>query len=284
MTGPLPGVFSVSDSKKVRFSPGNLYVKKDDSGNWNLNFYDEQYACNSLNSTWTWNTQTKRPISKDDNESDLFSWGYGEWSEKLYSPKSDAKSYVEGHDDPEKDGEQFSKIEDWGYAFGGESSVWRTLNADEWEYLFGKSTKRNGKYKCGVTVCGHPNCVVLLPDDWKWEGAVGADWQKNTMGVFEYSDSEKLTVKWSSMEAAGAVCLPAAGYSTGSIVMGVELYCAYWTSSGTSEYVYCEGEEEYFEGKDFAYYLWIANGGVNSRDFSERMQGNSVRLVTDVPE
>lgn len=272
---PLTGVFSVSATKKVRFSPGNLYVKKDDSGNWNWNFYDKQYACNSLNSTWTWNTQTQRPISKDDNESDLFSWGYGEWSKSLYSPSF----YVKGYDNPDNDGEQFSKTEDWGYAFGGESSVWRTLNVYEWEYLFGKSTERNGKYKCGVTVCGHPNCVVLLPDNWKWEGAVGTEWQENTMGVFEYSDSEKLTVKWSSMEAAGAVCLPAAGYSTGSFVRGVELYCAYWTSSGTSTDVTWG---EHCDGYYLAHYLWI-DPGVSFYDGSERMQGNSVRLVTDVP-
>lgn len=272
--GPLPGVFSVSATKKVQFSPGNLYVKKDDSGNWNLNFYDEQYACNSLNSTFTWQTTTNRPISKDDNESDLFSWGYGDWSKSLYSPSF----YVKGYDNPDNDCEQFSKTEDWGYAFGGESSVWRTLNVYEWEYLFGNSTERNGKYKCGVTVCGHPNCVVLLPDNWKWEGAVGTEWQENTMGVFEYS--EKTTVKWSTMEEAGAVCLPSAGYSTGANVRGVELYGAYWTSSGTSE-LGCWGE---LSGEDFdlAHYLWFTNKNISCFDGSERMQGNSVRLVTDV--
>lgn len=269
--GPLPGVFSVSATKKVRFSPGNLYVKKDDSGNWNLNFYDEQYACNSLNSTLTWDTKTKRSISKDDNESDLFSWGYGDWSKSLYSPSF----YVKGYDNPDNDCEQFSKTEDWGYAFGGESSVWRTLNVYEWEYLFGKSTERSGKYKCGVTVCGHPNCVVLLPDVWDETVISLTDFTNTT----EYS--ETTAPKWSAMEAAGAVCLPSAGYSTGAQVLGVELYCAYWTSSGTSE-VALWGEPS---GEDFdlAHYLWIAKGKVYFYDGSERMQGNSVRLVTDVP-
>ena len=267
--GPLPGVFSVSATKKVQFSPGNLYVKKDDSGNWNWNFYDEQYACNSLNSYCDEETASRNQLTTDYeiDEIDLFGWG------DVKEP-SIGNKYAEGH---ASDGESFSKTEDWGYIFGGESSVWRTLTVYEWEYLFGNSTERNGRYKCGVTVCGHPNCVVLLPDNWKWEGAVGTEWQKNTMGVFEYS--EGTTVKWSTMEEAGAVCLPAAGYDSGTTIHSVGRAGFYWTSSATTPAAVWDDP---YDDTYLAYYLSLDPRWGASVDDEPRGTGYSVRLVTEV--
>ena len=266
--GPLPGVFSVSATKKVQFSPGNLYVKKDDSGNWNLNFYDEQYACNSLNSKYTWKTTTERPISEDDNESDLFSWGYGKnWSKGLYS----SKYYVEGYDNPKNDGEQFSKTEDWGYAFGGESSVWRTLTKDEWAYLLNTRTMTNSEARYSNAVDG-----VNIGD-------------ATYKGVFLYPDNyngEDVSsfMTWDAINAAGIVFLPAAGYSSGAKVKGVEFNGAYWTSSGTSELGYY-GELS-GENLVLAYYLsfgmFMGKGVIDPNDVEVRYHGNSVRLVTDV--
>lgn len=280
--GPLPGVFSVSPTKKVRFSPGNLYVKKDDSGNWNWNFYDEQYACNSLNSLCgDWGVRT--PTSGD-TEIDLFSWGYGDWSTNPITT-----SYLTRHT---SEGEPFDQEEDWGSAID-DKGTWRTLTEAEWCYLFAylydfeseeggfdTESPRYNLFKIEVTVCDHPNCVVLLPDDWEWGGTVGDTWQT------EYN--EETTVQWSSMEAAGAVCLPAAGYrriaSSAAEVREVGGCGLYWTSStcvlpdwgltgGYSYYLY-------FSRRMSSYIPASLTLGPDAAEF--RNYGCSVRLVTDV--
>lgn len=88
------------------------------------------------------------------------------------------------------------------------------FDGGEWGYLINADnqygqTVRSGKSRSRVTVCGHTECLILLPDDWEWDaGTVGNGWQS------EYSEST--TVKWSTMESYGAVCLPASGARPGS--------------------------------------------------------------------
>ena len=109
---------------------------------------------------------------------------------------------------------------------------------------------------------------MLLPDDWEWDAnTVGTGWQT------EYSEST--TVKWSTMEAAGAVCLPAAGYRYGdpgsptpALVSNVGDNGYYWSASPIID--------------SLAYDLYFRSGNVIPSSGSSRNQAYSVRLVTDV--
>ena len=142
----------------------------------------------------------------------------------------------------------------------------RTLTTEEWQYLFsydatgsgGKNYDndvRRGKYKLEVTVCGKDNCIVLLPDNW-------------TGGTIERSYDY---VGWKHMEAAGAVCLPAAGYRDGSNGnTHVDLagsYGYYWSASSS--------------GGNDAFDLYFGSGNVDPNRLGNRRQAYSVRLVTE---
>ena len=243
--GALPGVFSVSATKKVHFSKGNLtYDVNASTDKWK--FYEHQYDY---------------ATNYDANLISLFTWGY----DATKSIVPNGKEYVTGHT---TDGETFSKSEDWGYVFGGESSVWRTLTTAEWQYLFsydGSSSggqnydndTRRGKYKTGVKVCGKENCVVIAPDGWNLSA--------NSLQA-EYSSSSS-PMTWEQAEAAGLVCLPAAGSRNGSGVSKVGVNGSYWSSAAYDE--------------DDAYDVYFSSNGVFPRSTGLRYLGYSVRLITE---
>lgn len=253
---PLPGVFSVSATKKVQFSQGNLTYNVTDK-KWA--FYGNQYDC---------------ATGYDSNLISLFTWGYN--AEKSIIPdgnNSDNVSRTSGN---------LTQDEDWGCTIGDGKS-WRTLTIDEWCYLFAfnqnpqdwdnltdwyiTTSPRYGLFRSCVTVCGHTNCIVLLPDDWKWGGTVGDNWQTTY--------SEETSVKWSAMEAAGAVCLPAAGRrNSGDAVNDVGEKGQYWSSTPNTQKV------------GNAFNLWFNNtlpeNYISLKGYSNLQIGLSVRLVTDV--
>ncbi|MCQ2155257.1 MAG: hypothetical protein MJY55_05545 [Bacteroidales bacterium] len=231
----LSGVFSVGSdaADKVRFSPGNLRCNPVGtsgaytSGIWS--FFDKQYECGPS----SYNLGHDKEIS-------LFTWGYN--ATKSIVPDGSA------YDNVSRTSDDLDQTEDWGSQIG-DGSTWRTLTTAEWQYLFSYDGSgfggqnydndiRRGKYKYGVTVCGKTNCVVLLPDNWQWDAStVGTDWQKNTRDIIEYS--EETTIKWSTMQAAGAVCLPAAGCRSGSHVNSVGYFGLYWSSTGLDSLSAC---------------------------------------------
>ncbi|MCQ2151008.1 MAG: DUF1566 domain-containing protein, partial [Bacteroidales bacterium] len=244
---PLPGVFTVADDKagnvrKVQFARGNLWYQNGVFHNEN-----EQYAFSS--SDW-----------KEGGHISHFMWcKSAEESVKLRY----AEQGVTYSDNLFTNASATSPSLD--FAANGQKGLWRTLSGGdngEWEYLIDR--KDGTLYKYGVKVCGSANCLILLPDDWKWgENGVGSGW------LSEYSEST--TVKWSTMEAAGAVCLPAAGYRNGydgTDVRNVGDLGYYWSS--TPNY------------HDRAYYLRFTSGNVYPADNYVRYYAFAVRLVTDV--
>ncbi len=153
----------------------------------------------------------------------------------------------------------FTEVEGFTVCGLGENQC-RTLTSAEWQYLFGDNDNRRGKYRSGVDVCGNSSCVVLLPDDWEW----GSNQDKQ-----EYS-----YVEWKHMEAAGAVCLPAAGYRYGNngelgiVTPNIDGY--YWSSTYKDDHSVFDFE---FTSNDI-----IQNG------YKSRSRACSVRLVTDADE
>ncbi len=274
--GALKGVFSVSATKKVLFSKGNLHCSRtsSSSNDWAWHFYNDQYGYNSNNKYC--DEYGSRSASESDTEIDLFTWGYS--ASTSLNPVGE--SYVTSYDEEGGvlDYEKPSSAggDDWGVAYCESNEIaagtWRTLTTEEWQYLFSydgsgaggldydNETRRN-KYKYCVTVCDKPNCVVLLPDVWDETVISITDFTNTT----EYS--ETTAPKWSAMEAAGAVCLPAAGLRAGSGVYFVGDNGFYWSSSAAAGCAY----EMYFDSSQ------VKN---NSNTSCE--SGKSVRLVTDV--
>ena len=285
--GALPGEFSVSATKKVHFSKGNLQFNAQEGthqcadgttkkGTWR--FAEDQWEC------WGWVDHIQFSSSYN-GWIDLFGWGTSGWNSGAnaylpYSTSSEFGDYYPGGSDSNDLTGEYANA-DWGvYNQIGEDAPgsWRTLTTDEWEYLLHGRTDADILFGFG-TVCGCAG-LIILPDNWedpKPSGVIfkpstqnGLEWQGN-----EYKNSEpenfthnEYNNTWSAMEAAGAVFLPAAGYRRGSTVNGVYDYGGYWSST-------------HDEGS-FAWYIYFTVYRLVPQTFVARSQGCSVRLVKDV--
>ena len=244
--GALPGEFSVSANKKVKFSKGNLRY---------------------LNSTWQFTeNQWDRP-NVNTTGRDVFAWGTG--------------------DDPAKTGTtaDYSTFHDWGANpisnGGNEANMWRTLTKDEWVYLFHDRTNASNLFALG-TVKGR-NGVIILPDNWVTPEGVTfnpnrMDWYSNSSGsgyttnstTDQYTRNTYDETQWLTMQAHGAVFLPAAIDYNGQLVGG------YWsaTSGVKSGYPNLRYSLDFDKAWLSPQYMQI--------EFSEGYLSRSVRLVQDV--
>ena len=248
--GAVSGKFSIGAGKQVYFSQGNL-----------------QYQAST--ETWRFAGQQYDTVGGDNlNISDsyagwidLFGWGTGSNPTEVSNDDAD-----------------YSEFTDWGtnaISNGGyEEDQWRSLTADEADYLLTKRDGATNKY--GVAqVCG-VNGVVLLPDDWNGTlpfnaGVEGYDKDNTYYAIHNTIDAET----WSQFEAAGAVFLPATGYrgydeNNEMVIRRLREYGDYWTSSVS------DTNANY--AKDFGF-TWAQ---VMDWEY-KRYSGHPVRLVQDVP-
>ena len=242
---PSPGIgtFSVSATKQVTFSPGNLqYHPADDVWRFAPSQTDYIGEANS-NISSTYNGWI-----------DLFGWStsttnFGVSTSVDYSDYSG--SFV-----------------DWGTNMIGDDApyTWRTLTNSEWAYLL--DSRPNASSLCGVAQVNGVNGLIILPDNWTCPSGVtfqsgfhGSD------GVDYYAAYQTFTAdQWSMLEAAGAVFLPAAGYRDGSDVNYVQDNGYYRSSSGNGSWTY---------------YLNL-NSAETSQIRSLGHYGGSVRLVRTI--
>lgn len=191
----LSGSFSVSDTKKVHFSHGNLRYTVS-TGIWD--FYPNQYDCAS---------------SYEADVISLFTWGYNETKSII----PDGCTY----DNVTRTNGNLIYNEDWGYQVG-DKSTWRTLTTEEWQYLFNNAA-REGLYAYGVTVAGKENCTVLYPDGFKGTKVSNGD-----------TTSYDTASEWEAAQSEGVVCLPAVGYRNGASVNYAGQTASYWSSTAAS--------------------------------------------------
>ncbi len=196
--------FSVGADKIVAFSQGNLcYLPA--KNQWT--FLNYQY-------------EEQRPQGYCD-----FGWatsGYQNMKGDLKSPRNTDYGPSEG----DLDSTQY----DWGIhntIQNGDIYTWRTLNAEEWNYLLYNridAERLRGKAK----VNGIPG-LVLLPDNWVQPDNV----------MFAYGESYDVNiyslVLWKRMEIAGAVFLPAAGYEWDGYSQEWHEVGYYWTTTNGDE-------------------------------------------------
>lgn len=182
-TKSMKGKFSVSPTKQVTFSPGNL-----------------QYQAST--NTWRFAENQYDFIGKDnekvsdsyDGWIDLFGWGTGDTPTNIIV--KDNKNFV-----------------DWGINQIGSyaPNTWRTLTRDEWVYLLSRDHTYRTRIERLVETIEGSNLyefiygLVLLPDGTELSNDLGY------YIVTEITINEKIN-KWKEFEKIGAVFLPYAGY------------------------------------------------------------------------
>lgn len=259
--GMLPGTFSVSGSKKVHFSQGNLLYE---NGTWK--FHANQYD---------YMGGTSHTVSET-GSTDLFGWVGASSTALTSSPGMYGVSTSQTNEDY---GTSVSDalMADWcNLPINNGDTSWHTLTGGdgaEWEYLF--------KTRTASTVGGTANAcyakatvadksgVILFPDVYTHPTDVDAPASVNTPGAaFNVNNYE--AADWSKMEAAGAVFLPAAGRRKGSEVSDVGAYGLYWSSS------HADSDQSY------AYIMGFDSDKVRVASTNRRYRGSSVRLVCPV--
>ena len=243
--GALAGKFSVSSTKQVYFSKGNLQAvcaSADADGNtretWTWQFASNQYEVGTANSAINGNGSVSTAGTVD-----LFCWS------------TDA-TYYGISTITDNTGLQGAFV-DWG---GNIGSGWYTLSKEEWDYLFSGRTNAASKYGHG-SVNG-VNGMIILPDSWTLPDGLSF-----TSGISSWTNSYT-TVQWSQMESAGAVFLPAAGIHIDTDVYAVGSTGLYWSSS------------VYEDNKVYAFRLSFDESSLFSSE-EDKSQGCSVRLVKD---
>jgi hypothetical protein len=248
--GVLPGAFSVSATKKVNFSQGNLqYQASTKTWRFAENQYDMIGAANS-NISSTYNGWI-----------DLFGWGTSGYNNKYpYMTSTTNADYGDGNNDiagTNYDWGVYNAISNGGNAKG----LWRTLTTAEWQYIFGTRDGHAEKYSQGTVNDVHG--LILLPDSWTLPSGLTFTANANNWTANTYSADN-----WAKMQTAGAVFITAAGYRLGTVVykVGGNGYC--WSSS--SDYAYN------------AYYVYFGENIVSAVNSSGRFNGQPVRLVKDL--
>ena len=247
---PLSGKFSVSATKQVQFSRGNLQATCSSAdGN------------SSTQETWTWhfaehqwdyigNAAANNSINGNGSVStagtvDLFGWvgASSTWEGAAQYGITNSMEQA-GGTDGYGNNETESLKSDWGNTIG---TGWRTLTSDEWKYLFDNHTK-------GWSTVNGVNGYVIRPNG------------VSTAIAASYTASD-----WAAEEAAGSVFLPATGYRQGTEVYNVGSHGNYWSSSPNTSEV------------KFAYRLYFSDSNLDPQSSYLRFFGYPVRLVKDAP-
>ena len=233
--------FSVSATKTVTFSPGNLQYHPANN-EWRFAPNQTDYIGDAnANISATYNGWI-----------DLFGWGTGNNPTNTSEDNNDYQTFV-----------------DWGVNKIGNyaPNTWRTLTNDEWYYL--RWERPNYDKLIGVAQVNGVNGLIILPDGWTCpSGVTFKSGFHNDYGTEYYAEYQTFSsLEWSMLEASGAVFLPAAGYRYCSGgVSSVGSYGNYWSSMPN--------------GSDDAYYLFFYSDRVGI-NYDNRCDGVSVRLVRD---
>ena len=194
----LSGVFSVSSTKKVKFSKGNLRYA---SGTWSFFDFQNDYYTSYSADAW-----------------DKFCWST---SATTYGMNTSTSSSTYS-----------GNFVDWGATMG---TGWFTLSSAEWTYLFNTRSAStvggtsNGRYaKAKVNgVWG----VILFPNTYTHPDGVTAPTGVNAAGDTGWNGNNYSSADWTKMESAGCVFLPGAGYRSGSSVYSPGIFGGYWSAT-----------------------------------------------------
>lgn len=274
--GLLRGRFSVSETKQVNFSQGNLQYNPD-TKIWR---FAETQIDHISPKSWIQNTTEKR-----DEWIDAFRWASSGYA---FDPTFNF-AYGDFYEDiPDISGTKY----DWGVYNpisngGNTANLWRTLTKDEWEYLM-KRRKDNRNFHVAAQVQGVDG-ILLLPDDWDFNNGIPYNDNPETP-IYNYEVNTYDEEVWSRMEALGAVFLPSAGIVRYGSTYDIDdtgytdwIDGSYWSTSLYDDDTFSWGmlfiahSASAYENPD-VYDITPTYDGVRRRI------GCSVRLVRDVKE
>ncbi|MBR4498681.1 MAG: hypothetical protein IKP08_08390 [Bacteroidales bacterium] len=260
-TGKIDAKFSVSATKQVYFSKGNLqYQASTNTWRFAENQYDivgsDNANISSSNTGWI----------------DLFGWatsGYNGMNP--YMTSSTPSDYGDGSSDIA--GTNY----DWGVNNaisngGNEAGLWRTLTIEEWKYLM-ESRPNASSLVATASIDGVITGVILLPDD----STIPVE-LSFTAGIYSLQAdmvSNKFTsTQWKEYEKKGAIFLPVSGQRVGTTYSegnGYNASCGeYWSST-----INTEADDK------SAFRLEFANYFSSTANSTECNYGYAVRLVQD---
>lgn len=188
--GALPGLFSVGENKKVRFSQGNLQFH---CKNYEFRFAEHQWDTVSLD-------DNKKVGADFDGWIDVF--GYGTSGYMGCQPYESST-----YDSQYPKGSIAGTNYDWGVYNpisngGNKEGLWRTMTDEEWTYLLGKRPNAT-KLNIAGTVNGKEG-MILLPDDfYEKRVRIPIDSTPDNYSTNSYSGDT-----WKALEEAGAVFRP----------------------------------------------------------------------------
>ena len=286
--GAISGLFSVSATQQVYFSQGNLQYQASTS-TWRFAENQYDYVGNADNGTvYEGETKCNNALIAEDYTGwiDLFGWGTSGWNSGAneympYSTSGTSTDYYLGGVITNNLTGDYAKA-DWGVyhssttagnggiVSNGNGGAWRTLAKDEWDYLV--------NLRSANTVNGMPDAryakatvnnvagLILFPDSYIHPDGVTQPTNVNTANA-DFTVNNYDGDAWTSMEDAGCVFLPAAGYRNGTKVNTAGSTGHYWSTSTRTT------------ASSFVHMLLITSSAVNSDSFSARFIGSSVRLV-----
>lgn len=242
--------FSVSDSKKVIFSHGNLMFNK--QGNeWK--FAENQYDYVGANNENYYRQNASGWF-------DILPWN----THTVQEGNSYRTAFL-----------------DWGTYMNGTGDFWRTMTIKEWKYLFVERANARNRFSMG-NVNG-TNGMIILPDNWELpEGCSfdnNLDWKESTSTNLLYTTRTDYYLhntytieQWRRMEINGAVFLPSTGDRNESSniysIYGINEALAYWSSTSNNNY----------DG----YHIQFMSGQFNYNTYNYAKCGYAVRLVKDL--
>jgi len=274
--------FSVSPTKKVYFSQGNLQYQASTS-TWR--FAEHQHECYSNGGA------NPYPGQNSSNWQDLFPWGTSGYNNKFpYLKSSYDASYASKADiaGTDYDWGQYNAISNG----GNQAGIWRTLTAAEWKYLL--TEREDAVAKCGMATIKYlegstsisVRGFIILPDEFVYpEGILPVKNPERYSNVSYYNNSYN-EAEWASMEANGVLFLPAGGYymqqQNGSYVTinvktqdsNLYPFGRYWSSTYLTY-------DSAFGWIDAGAFVFQANNNPNPSGGGQFSNGYSVRLVHD---
>ena len=231
--------FSVSSNDKVLFSKGNLQYNPV-TKIWR--FAEKQ---------WNYIGEANANVSSSYNGwIDLFGWGTGNNPTNCSTNNND---YV--------------LSSDWlNLAISnGDGATWRTLTAEEWNYILYERDTYSG-IRFAKAIVNGVNGLIILPDN--WHSRIYKLSKTNNREII-YSSNIISQTNWDNkLEPNGAVFLPAAGWRVGVSVDNCGSHGHYWSYSCADS--------------DGCYEVYFDESTLFPTMFSAYLYGHSIRMVRDL--
>ena len=297
--GSLVGKFSVSASKQVVFSKGNLQYQAStntwrfaenqydyvgeanknisatydgwiDLFGWGTSGYDNTANDPAAINYQPWANSTRElntiPIDSTENCEMLPITGECGWDYTYMNGSYNKYGYGPSYNMTDNSLVGTSANYDWGVYNaisngGNKAGMWRTLTYEEWDYLL--NSRNNAQYLWSQGTVNGVQGLIFQPDNFAKPSSIS--W---TPKAGNFSTNTYTLAQWQILESIGAIFLPCAGYRFGSSVCDVGSYGRYWSATPRDS--------------DYARSLYFYSADADTYYYCNRYNGHSVRLVQDL--